>query len=67
MALVQQTDEHELSQCHSSEQRICGPAVNTLTTADITRVHSGVGRGSGADTMSSTVQGATKWVAKLIF
>jgi hypothetical protein len=64
---VTQTDGHESSQCHSSEQRICGLSVNTLTAPDIARVHSGVGRGSGADTMSSTVQGAEKWEAKFIF
>ena len=58
MPLVQQTDEHESSQCHSSEQCICGPAVNTLTAPDIARVYSGRGRGSGADTLGSTVQWA---------
>jgi hypothetical protein len=40
---VPQINEHELSQSHSSEQRICGPAVNTLTAPDIARVYSGVG------------------------
>jgi hypothetical protein len=64
---VSQIDEHELSQCHSSEQHICGPSVNTLTAPDIAHVYSGVGRGSGADTLGRTVQGAGKWVAKLIF
>jgi len=41
--------------------------VNTLTAPDIARVYSGMGRGSGAETLGSTVQGAEKWVAKLIF
>ena len=67
MPHVSQTDEHESSQCHSSEQCICGPAVNILTAPGIARVFSGVGRRIGADTLGSTVQGAGKWVAKLIF
>jgi len=64
---VPQTDEHEPPQYHSSEQRICGPSANTLTAPGIARVYSGGGRGSGADTLGSTVQGAGKWVEKLIF
>ena len=38
-----QINEHESCQCHSSEQCICGPAVNTLTAPDMARIYSGVG------------------------
>jgi len=37
-----QINEHESCQCHSSEQRICGPAVNTLTAPDIACIYSRV-------------------------
>ena len=43
MLYVPQGDDHELSQCHSIEQHIYGPAVNTLTAAGIACIYSGVG------------------------